>query len=194
MLRKVCGLTLLLLAVPTFAADISYNFIEAEYQEIDIDSGFLGGFDIDGDGYGIGGSFELNENWFIGASYSKADFDFGVDLDQLMLGAGYHVPISDNADFYGMFSFVSAEASVDGFDSIDEDGYAATIGLRGMIGERFELNGSLAYVDFGNGGDSTAFGAGALYNFSDAFAAGFSVGIDDDVTTYGIGFRVYFDR
>jgi outer membrane protein assembly factor BamA len=194
MLRKVCGLTLLLLAVPTFAADISYNFIEAEYQEIDIDSGFLGGFDIDGDGYGIGGSFELNENWFIGASYSKADFDFGVDLDQLMLGAGYHVPISDNADFYGMFSFVSAEASIDGFDSIDEDGYAATIGLRGMIGERFELNGSLAYVDFGNGGDSTAFGAGALYNFSDAFAAGFSVGIDDDVTTYGIGFRVYFDR
>ena len=194
MLRKVCGLTLLLLAAPTFAADISYNFIEAEYQEIDIDSGFLGGFDIDGDGYGVGGSFELNENWFIGASYSKADFDFGVDLDQLMLGAGYHVPISDNADFYGMFSFVSAEASVDGFDSIDEDGYAATIGLRGMIGERFELNGSLAYVDFGNGGDSTAFGAGALYNFSDAFAAGFSVGIDDDVTTYGIGFRVYFDR
>jgi hypothetical protein len=194
MLRKVCGLTLLLLAVPTFAADISYNFIEAEYQEIDIDSGFLGGFDIDGDGYGIGGSFELNENWFIGASYSKADFDFGVDLDQLMLGAGYHVPISDNADFYGMFSFVSAEASVDSFDSIDEDGYAATIGLRGMIGERFELNGSLAYVDFGNGGDSTAFGAGALYNFGDAFAAGFSVGIDDDVTTYGIGFRVYFDR
>ena len=194
MLRKVCGLTLLLLAVPTFAADISYNFIEAEYQEIDIDSGFLGGFDIDGDGYGVGGSFELNENWFIGASYSKADFDFGVDLDQLMLGAGYHVPISDNADFYGMFSFVSAEASVDGFDSIDEDGYAATIGLRGMIGERFELNGSLAYVDFGNGGDSTAFGAGALYNFGDAFAAGFSVGIDDDVTTYGIGFRVYFDR
>ena len=194
MLRKVCGLTLLLLAVPTFAADISYNFIEAEYQEIDIDSGFLGGFDIDGDGYGIGGSFELNENWFIGARYSKADFDFGVDLDQLMLGAGYHVPISDNADFYGMFSFVSAEASVDGFDSIDEDGYAATIGLRGMIGERFELNGSLAYVDFGNGGDSTAFGAGALYNFGDAFAAGFSVGIDDDVTTYGIGFRVYFDR
>jgi hypothetical protein len=194
MLRKVCGLTLLLLAAPTLAADISYNFIGVEYQEIDIDGGVLGGFDIDGDGYGVGGSFELNENWFIGASYSKADFDFGVDLDQLMLGAGYHVPITDNADFYGMFSFVSAEASIDGFDSVDEDGYAATIGLRGMIGERFELNGSLAYVDLGNGGDSTSFGAGALYNFSDAFAAGFSVGIDDDVTTYGIGLRVYFDR
>ena len=194
MVRKFCSLALLALAAPAMAADISYNFVEAGYQEIDIDSGLVGGLDIDGDGYGVGGSFELNENWFIAASYSSADFDFGVDLDQLMLGAGYHVPISDNADFYGMFSYVSAEASVSGFDSVDEDGYAATIGLRGMIGERFELNGSLAYIDFGNGGDSTAFGAGALYNFTDMLAAGFSIDIDDDVTAYGIGVRVYFDN
>ena len=192
MLRTFCGLIVLALAAPTFAADISYNYIQAGYQEIDIDGGFVGGLDIDGDGYGVGGSFELNENWFIAASYSKADFDFGVDVDELMLGAGYHVPISDNADFYGMFSYINAEASASGFASIEEDGYAATIGLRGMIGERFELNGSLAYVDFGNGGDTTAFGAGALYNFTDMLAAGFS--IDIDVTAYGIGFRVYFDN
>jgi len=101
MLRKVSGLSLLLFAAPTMAADISYNFIEVGYQEIDIDGGFLGGLDIDGDGYGIAGSFELNENWFVAASYAKAEFDFGVDLDQVALGAGYHVPISDNADFYG---------------------------------------------------------------------------------------------
>jgi hypothetical protein len=194
MLRKVYGLVLTVLAAPAFAADISYNFIEVGYQEIDIDGGFVGGFDIDGDGYGIGGAFELNENWFLGASYSNADFDFGVDYDELMLGVGYHVPISDNADFYGMFSYLTAEASADGFGSVDEDGYAATIGVRGMVGERFELNGSLAYVDFGSGSDSTAFGAGALYYFTDAVAAGFSIDIDDDVTAYGIGVRIYFDR
>lgn len=194
MLRKLCGLTLLALAAPALAADISYNFIEARYQEIDIDGGFVGGLDIDGDGYGVGGSFELNENWFIAASYSNAEFDFGVDLDELMLGAGYHVPISDNADFYGMFSYINAEASASGLGSVDEDGYAATIGLRGMIGDRFELNGSLAYVDFGNGSDTTAFGAGALYYFSDALAAGFNIDVDEDVTAYGIGLRFYFDN
>lgn len=193
MLRKFYGSILLVLAAPAMAADISYNFIEAGYQEIDIDAGFLGGGDIDGNGYGIGGSFELNENWFIAGSYAKADFDFGVDLDQLSVGAGYHVTISDNADFYGSLSFVRAEASVGSF-SEDEDGYAATIGLRGMVGERFELNGSLSYVDFGSGGDTTAFGAGALYNFSDILAAGFSVEIDDDVTAYGLGVRIYFDN
>ena len=192
MLRKFYGLALLLIAAPTMAADISYNFIEAGYQEIDIDGGLFGGLDIDGDGYGVGGSFELNENWFVADSYSKADFDFGVDFDQLMLGGGYHVPISDNADFYGMFSYISVEASASGAGSADEDGYAAEIGLRGMIGERFELNGSLAYIDYGDGGDTTAFGAGALYNFSDVFAAGFSIDIDEDITAYGIGIRVYF--
>ena len=79
--------------------------------------------DGDGDGYGIGGSFELNENWFIGASYSKADFDFGVDLTQLSLGAGYHVPLTDNTDFYGTLAFVRAEVSASGFPSVDDDGY-----------------------------------------------------------------------
>ncbi len=102
------------------------------------------------------------------------------------------MPISDNADFYGALSFVRAEASASGFGSVDDDGYAATIGVRGMIAERFELNGSLGYVDFGDGGDSTSFGAGALYSFTDTVAAGFSVNIDDDVTIYGLGLRVYF--
>ena len=194
MLRKFCGLALLALAAPTLAADISYNYIEAGYQEIDIDDDLLGGFDVDGDGYGIGGSFELNENWFIGASYSKADFDFGVDLTQLSLGAGYHVPLTDNTDFYGTLAFVRAEVSTSGFGSVDDDGYAATIGVRGMIGDRFELNGSLGYVDLGDGGDGTSFGAGLLYSFTDTVAAGLSLDIDEDITAYGIGFRVYFDK
>ena len=192
MLRKLCGLTLLCLATPVLAADISYNFVQAGYQEIDIDADALSGIDIDGNGYSVGGSVELNDNVFVGVSYGKADFDFGVDFDELSLGVGYHVPLTDNADFYGMLSYVRAEVSASGFGSVDDDGYAATIGVRGMIGERFELNGSLGYVDYGDGGDGTAFGAGVLYNFTDAIAAGFSVDIDEDVTAYGIGFRVYF--
>jgi hypothetical protein len=194
MLRIFCASGLLLFGAQAIAADISYNFIEVGYHEIDIDGGFFGGVDIDGDGYGIAGSFELDENWFIGAGYAKSEFDFGVDYDEIMLGVGYRVPVSSNVDFYGMFSYLSAEASAGGFGSADEDGYAATIGVRGMIGERFELNGSLAYVDLGGGGDGNAFGAGALYNFTDAVAVGFSVDVDEDVTAYGIGIRVYFDN
>jgi long-subunit fatty acid transport protein len=187
-------LTLLALAAPALAADFSYNYIEAGYQEIDIDDDLLGGFDVDGDGFGVGGSFEINDNWFIGASYSKADFDFGVDLTQLSLGAGYHVPLTNGSDFYGSLAFVRAEVSASGFGSVDDDGYAAEIGVRGMIGDRFELNGSLGYVDLGDGGDGTSFGAGVLYSFTDSVAAGLSLDVDEDITAYGIGIRIYFDK
>lgn len=194
MLRKTSILGLLLFAMPVFAADISYNYVEAGYQKIDIDDDLSGGFDTDGDGFGIAGSFELNENWFMNASYSDASFDFGIDLTQLSIGGGYHAPLTDSSDFFATLSWVRAEVSADGFGSADEDGYAAEIGVRGMIGERVELNGSIGYVDLGDGGDGTSFGAGVLYNFTDTVAAGFSLDLDEDVTAYGIGLRMYFGR
>lgn len=192
MVRTIGGLGLLLFAVPSLAADFSYNYVQAGYQEIDIDDNLFSGFDVDGDGFVVGGSFELTENWFVAGGYSSADFDFGVDLDELSIGAGYHVPLNNNVDFYGMLSYVRSEVSASGFGSESENGYAAEIGVRGMIGDRFELNGSLGYVDLDEFGDGTAFGAGLLYNFSHAFAAGLSLDFDEDVKAYGIDFRVYF--
>jgi hypothetical protein len=183
---------MLLFAVPSLAADFSYDYIQAGYQEIDIDDDLFSGFDVDGDGYFVGGSFELTENWFVAGGYSSADFDFGVDLDEITIGAGYHVPLNNNVDFYGMLSLVRAEVSASGFGSSDENGYAAEIGVRGMIGDRFELNGSLAYVDLDEGGDGTAFGAGLLYNFTNTLAAGLALDFDEDVKAYGIGLRFYF--
>jgi hypothetical protein len=191
-LKSVFGLGLLLFAIPSFAADFSYNFVQAGYQEIDIDDDLFSGFDVDGDGYFVSGSFELSDNWFVAGGYASSDFDFGVDLDELSVGAGYHVPLNNNVDFYGLLSLVRVEASASGLGSSDENGYAAEIGVRGMIGDRFELNGSLGYVDLDDGGDGTAFGAGLLYQFSNAFAAGLALNFEEDVKAYGIGVRLYF--
>ncbi|MEJ2298719.1 MAG: outer membrane beta-barrel protein [Woeseiaceae bacterium] len=191
MLKKIFGLGVLLFAVPSFAADFNYNYFQAGYQEIDID-GLFSGFDVDGDGYFVGGSIELTDHWFVAGGYSSADFDVGLELDQLSIGAGYHVPLNNNVDFYGLLSFERAEASASGFGSEDENGYGAEIGIRGMIGDRFELNGSLHYVDLGDGADSTGFGTGLLYNFSNVFAAGLALDFDEDDKALGLGFRVYF--
>lgn len=192
MVSRIGGLGLLVFALPSLAADFSYNYVQAGYQEIDIDDNLLGGFDVDGDGYFVGGSVELTDNWFVAGSYSSADFDFGVDLDQLLIGAGYHVPLNNNVDFYGKLSLVRLEASASGFGSESENGYAAEIGVRGMIGDRFELKGSLGYVDLDEGGDGTAFGAGLIYNFTNSIAAGIEMEFDDDARAYGIGLRLYF--
>ena len=197
MFRKLLGLSLTLLALPAFAGDISYNFVELGYQKIDVDDVGIGA-DADGDGFGIGGAFEIGESWFVAASYSSAELDlpvgFGVsiDLDQMALGAGWHTAMSDNSDFYALLQYVQAELSVDGFGSADEDGIGATIGIRGMVTDKVEIGGSIGYVDLGDAGDGTAFGANLLYNFTENFAAGVFLDIEEDVTGYGAGVRFYW--
>lgn len=191
MLRKIFGLSLALLALPAFADDISYNYMELGYQKIDIDDPGLG-FDVDGDGFGVAGSFEVGESLFVGLSYSQADFDFGIDLDQMAAGLGWHTTLSNNSDFYALLQYVRAEASLSGFPSVDEDGIGATIGVRGMVTDSLELAGSLGYVDLGDAGDGTTFGVQLLYSFTENFAAGVFLDIEEDATGYGAGVRFYW--
>ena len=100
--------------------------------------------------------------------------------------------MSDNSDFYALLQYVQAEVSIDGFGSADEDGFGATIGLRGMVSDKVELGGSIGYVDLGDAGDGTAIGANMLYNFTQNFAAGLFVDFDEDTTAYGAGIRLYW--
>ena len=188
-MKKFLGIVLVLFAVPAFAADLNYNYLELGYQRIDLDDDLA---NVDGDGFGIAGSFEVGDNWFVGASYAQASFDFGIDLDQLGIGLGYHTSISNNTDFYGSLQWVRAEVSADGFGSADEDGFGATIGLRGMVGDKVELSGHVGYVDFGDGSDGTAVGAGLLYNLTDNVGLGIFVDVEEDVTSYGAGVRFYW--
>jgi hypothetical protein len=176
-----------LFAIPTFAADLNYNYLQAGYQRFDFDGAFE-----EYDGYGIGGSFAVADSWFIDASYGTVDLGAGVDLDTLSAGFGYHVGIADNMDFYGSLSWVRADVSVAGFGSGSEDGYGATIGLRGMLSDSVELTGSVSYVDLGDGADDTTVGAGLLYSFTDNVAVGIFIDADDDATAYGGGIRVYW--
>ena len=194
MFRKILVLSTALLALPAFAGDISYNYIELGYQKIDIDDpGF--GFDVDGDGFGIAGSFEVGESAFVEVSYSQADFDIGIetiDLDEIAAGIGWHTTMSNNSDFYALLQYIRAEASLTGFDSIDEDGIGFEIGVRGMVTDNIELAGSIAYVDLGDAGDGTSFGAQMLYEFTENFAAGVFLDFEEDASSYGAGVRFYW--
>lgn len=194
MVKKLLVGTALVFALsPALAGDLSYNYVELGYQKAELDDN-LAGFDVDGDGFGIRGAFEVSENWFITASYSALEFDFGVDLDQLSFGGGYHTAISDRTDLVVTLSYLSAEVSASGFGSVDEDGYGASVGLRSMLSDQLELHAGIGYSDLGDGADGTAFSGGALYSFTDNFALGLEIGIDEDVTMYGLGARFYFDN
>ena len=190
MIRKSLGIALLLLAGPALAADISYNYIQLDYGFVELED-VVPGVSVDGDGPGISGSFEVGENWFIGAGYQKVDFDFDVEFEQISAGLGYHTGIAANTDFFATVSYVQLDASGGG-GSASENGYGATIGVRGMVSEKLELDGVIGYVDLGDGADGTSFGAAAIYNFTKTFSFGVNVGFEEDATSYGAGVRLYF--
>ena len=193
--RFLAVLLSIFLAAPAMAESPSYNFIQAGYQSTDLD--FRAGFDVDGDGYGLGGSFEIGDHVFVFASYVRSELDFAVDLNQLQAGLGYHLGLTDNTDFFASLAYVDAELEAKGdrgFGSADDSGYGVTIGLRSNVSDLIELFGEIAYVDFGDGGDGTAIGGGIWFNLTDSFALGLGAAADDDVTSYGASARLYFGK
>ena len=188
---NVVVLLVVFLAAPAIADGPSYNFVQAGYQSVNLDLG--GGFDVDGDGYGLGGSFEIGESLFVFASYGTTNFDYDVDLKELHAGLGYHAALTDNTDFFGTLAYVAAEVEATGFGSVDDNGYGATIGVRSNVTDLIELFGEISYADLGDGGD-TAIGAGVWFNLGDSFALGLAAGAADDVTTYGANARIYFGK
>ncbi len=190
MSRYLAAVIALFLAFPAMAESPSFNFIEAGYQFVDLDLG--GGDDVDGDGFAVGGSFEIGDHMFGFVSYADTGFDFGVDLTQLQAGLGWRTGLTDNTDFFARAAYVDAEISASGFESLSESGYGIGIGVRSNVSDLIELYGEVAYVDLGSGADSTAIGGGIYFNLTDNFALGVGASVDDDVTSYGASARFYF--
>ena len=190
MLKNSLGILLLVAATPAMA-DISYNYVDFSYQRINIDATV---FDVDGDGFGIGGSFEIAEDWFVQAGYDQADFDSGIDLDQTSIGIGYKWPTSNTRDVFATLNYIRAERSTSGFGAVDDDGLGLSVGIRAMPTDNVEVNAALGYVDLDDAGDNITVSVGGLYSFNDAFALGLGTEFDDDVTSYGIFGRFYFGR
>lgn len=190
MKRSYLLLLLAAASTPALAEGPSYNFIEAGYQEVELDDSFV---DVDGDGFTLGGSVELAETWHAFASYGQTDFDFDVELDEWAVGGGLHLPISSNTDFVFNLAYLNLEASALGF-SVDDDGFGAAVGIRSMLTDKFELAGNISYADLGDSSNEFSVSSQAWYNINDSFAVGLNIGASDDVVRYGIGGRLYFGQ
>ncbi len=190
MLRSISLVVLVALAAPAMAAELSYNYLEAGYQEVELDPG--AGLDVDGHGFGIGGSFEVADSFHIFAAYATSDFDFNADLDEYLVGFGFHAPVTDNVHGVVELAYVKSEVEIFGF-SIDDDGYGASVGVRALLGERVELGAGLSYVDMGDGED-TSVGGSLWFYATPSIALGVNAAFADDLTSYGAGLRFYFGR
>jgi len=187
MYKSIGIISLLALTAPALADGLSYNYLEGSFQRVDIDSP-----NIDGDGFSIGGSVELGDNAHVFADYGSTNFDFGIDINELAVGVGFHTELTPTLDFVANFAYLRLDADANGFSLGDEDGIGAEIGLRSMLSDRLELAGFIQYADLGDGGDDTSFRGEAWYSFAESFALGLNVGAAEDVLRYGIGARYYF--
>jgi len=170
--------SLLLAAVPLAAqaGDMSYSYIEAGYNEADLDSV------ADGDGFAVRGSIGFAENFFAFAEYATFGFPASVDLDQISVGLGGHLGISDRVDLVGRVGYTEFDLSVPGLGSDSADGYLVSAGIRGQVTDSFELEGHAVHTDLGSDvGDSTALVIGGRYFFTKNFAVGAEYRTGDDL-------------
>jgi hypothetical protein len=188
MLRSLLLLTAFSLSGTAIAQNFDYSFIQGSYVQLELD-------EFDGDGFGLDGSLAVTDHFHVFGSYSTADFDFGIDVNQMSAGVGFNTPVSDAVDVIASVAYEWAEVEAPGFGSVDEDGYGLGLGLRAMVNQAIEVDGGISYVDLGDDSDGeTSFGAGFLYHFSDAFAVGLSGDWGDDIDTYQLNGRFSFDR
>ena len=192
MLRYLSIGALMLSSATAMAEGPSYSYIQASYQEVDIDVG--GGFDVDGDGFGVAGSVAINDSWFVFAGYSSFDFESVVDLSEWSVGAGWHSAMSEKTDWFVTAAYVDAEIDAPGFGSASDSGFGVSIGIRSMLNPKLELAGSVSYADLGDGADGTSVGGGLWYTVTGNLALGVGFDAGDDTTSYGVGIRLYFDK
>ena len=182
------GAVLAALAAPSVVlADMNYTNLEVNYLDVEAGEGFT----INGDGFEIGGSWELSEQFHLFGSWQDQSFDFGIDGRTFEFGGGYAHAFSDKLDFVGTLSYVDAELSDDD-DTVSDDGLALGGGIRSRLGDSFEVDASLKYVDFDESGSDTGLSLGGRYYFNDTMALGASLDSNDNFDTLRLGFRWEF--
>jgi hypothetical protein len=168
------------------SAQFNYSYVELGYDETDFD---LGPVDVDGDGLTLAGSFEINDDWHVYASYGSADLDFGIDVDTWILGAGYVFPLKEDIDIYGRVLYI--DTSVDaGPAQVDDDGLGLQARIRARVTDEFELEGGLLYTDVSD--TDTSLQASARYHFSESFSAALGITFAGDTDGIGISARYSF--
>ena len=169
----------------------------------------------DAKGFGVAGSFQVNENIFVFGRLDKTtsdaeikgrngSADFDLDLQRIELGLGYIYSINTEWDVNISASFKKAEEDVDttlnlvkpvagynGDDDFDfngdDDGFVLKGGVRGMVIPKLEARAFLSYDDIE---DDTYMTLGGDFFLTENISLGGDVTFGD--TQLSLGGKFYF--
>lgn len=185
-ITKKIGLVTLLasLSWAAHAANFNYNYGQIDYQSGDFD------------GFGVSGTFEINNEIFVRAGYIGAtndDAGFDIDYTRVSVGAGYHMPIITKTDTDAVFTVSIVNEEVDTplpATSKDETGIMLTAGVRHNLNPDVELAGDIFYIDAIDG-DFGIYGE-ARYNINKDMSAGLGFTSSDTIDGLSLNFRFGF--
>ncbi len=184
-MRTLLCTTLILLATSTHAQSpkapaMNYDYLEVRFVDVDV---------AGGDGLVLGGSLELDQNWFVLGGISLVNFDGDVDSTNLAIGGGYVIPWQQDWDIVLSAQFLHTDVDTP-FGGDDDSGLGLSGGLRGFIVPKFEVRGSVNHTTVGD--SDTFIEIAGDYYFTPQFAAGLSTTLAGDVDTLSIGARWFF--
>ncbi len=162
-MQRVLLLALVLVVLPVDAQERRpiFGSLYAGGSEFDVDFDFAGELDFDpeedGDTYGLGMGYEINEHWFIQLDYTHTDAD-DVDIDQVFVSLNFQYPLFIDR-MNGMIGLVAGEGSLDWnsqpdfadaiFDELDDDEslYGIQVGLNYEIARHWSISLTYQYFD-----------------------------------------------
>lgn len=193
------------------AADFQYTYLQASYVRVDVEFGIPAVNDTSSTGPAIEGSYEINDNIVVGASYASssadttANFEVGgrgtleLDTTGYRIFGLYHMPLNEQADYLvgGYYNKYEIEATgpngpVAELNS-DGDGKSIFAGIRYQLNEAIELQGLVDYdLDAEDGEDEISFGITGLYAIAPTLSVGATYQPDDSGDSLAINLRKYF--
>lgn len=138
----------------------------------------------DFEGAGVRASIPLGPSFFAAAELHALGVD-GLDRTDMLIGAGYHLPLNRHADVIARLDYVSVDT-----DIADDAGLRVGGGIRSMVARQLEVRGMLQYADVGDG--DFVVELAAQYLVDDAWAAFLAVSDGGDLGGTTLGARWHF--
>lgn len=191
MQRSLIALALLAgLPFAASASDLSYNYIEGGYTQIN-DS-----FE-DGDGLAVSGSVALGTRFHFFAGYEALETDtLDVDVDTLNFGFGYNHSLSQSTDLVARLGYINREADFRGSGFAlrsDAESYFTEVGVRSQLAPNFEGYLYAGYEHLKVASDGDYYGRlGGQYNFNRNWGLVADVRFGQGTEQYFVGPRFTF--
>lgn len=180
----IAVLSLVVFAGTASAEAPAWSYVEAGYNNINVDSG-IG--DDDGDGWFAGASFGA-KNWHLFGQYTENNTDdLDLDINQWFVGVGWHGLLGEKADLFGDVAYMDAD-----YGGFDDSGYFGRVGVRWRLIKLLEIGASTRYQDLGDLDNDLVWNANAIF-YVWKLGIGVNAEIADDIDTYNAFVRFNFE-